>query len=322
MSLRWRIALGLVTVYLLWGSTFLAIRVAVGTIPPFLMASARWTIAGIVLYSLSLLGGGPRPTLVHWRNAIVLAFLLIVASNGVVTWAETRVSSGVAALLIASVSLFMVLLDWLRPRGVRPAGLVIAGLVLGVLGVTLLVGPTKLSGAPVDRLGALGLLVASFSFASGSLLSPRLPLPALKIKGAGMEMIAGGVMLFLTALLRGEVASFSLARVTRASVFGLSFLIVFGSLVGFTVYLWLMRTAPPAIVSTYACVNPVVAVLLGAAFGGEPLTPRTLVATAVIVLAVGLIVSSRASSKVESTTKAEARPPEIAAAPAAARCET
>jgi drug/metabolite transporter (DMT)-like permease len=285
-----RVAVGLLAIYLLWGSTFLAIRVAVETIPPFLMASGRWLLAGGVLYAWARSRSPERPTLRHWRTALLMGALMVFFSNGFVTWAETRVSSGIAALFIASVSFWMVLLDWARPGGRRPAPRVALGVVLGFLGVALLAGRHG-EGLHVDPLGTAALLVSALAWSVGSILSPRVARPASPLLGASMQMLVGGTYLLIAGLASGE--RIHAARVSALSAISLVYLAVFGSLVGFTVYLWLMRVASPALVSTYACVNPVVAVFLGAVFLGEPVTPRMLVATAAIVGAVALVVSAR-----------------------------
>jgi drug/metabolite transporter (DMT)-like permease len=292
-SLGFRIGLGLATIYVVWGSTFLAIRLAVETIPPLFMCSLRWLLAGAVLYAFARWRGAARPTLPQWGTALFLGALLILFSNGVVTWAETRVASGVAALFIASVSFWVVLLDWLRPGGKRPPLRVALGVVAGFSGVALLVGRHDES-FHVDPVGAAALVAAALSFSIGSLASTRVPRPPSPLLGVAMQMLAGGGCLLLASFVLGERVSPS--KVTLLSAGSLVYLAVAGSLVGFTIYLWLMRVAPPALVSTYACVNPVVAVLLGGLFLHEPITARILVATAAIVGAVALVVSARMKS--------------------------
>jgi drug/metabolite transporter (DMT)-like permease len=287
-----RLAAGLGAVYLVWGSTYLAIRFAIESLPPFLMAGARFVVAGAILYAWSRATGAPRPSLRHWRSTALVGACLLLGGNGGVVWAEQRVESGLAALLITVVPLWMVLIDWLRPGGRRPGWRVAAGLLLGFAGVALLVRPGA-TGGRIDPLGAAVLLGAAFSWAWGSLASKRLPLPASPLLTTGMEMLAGGGMLLLAALLAGEPAAFDPAAVTGRSLLALGYLVVFGSFVGFTAYVWLLRVAPPALVGTYAYVNPVVAVLLGWAFAGEPLTGRTLLAAAVIVTGVAVITTAR-----------------------------
>jgi drug/metabolite transporter (DMT)-like permease len=278
----------------LWGSTFLAIRLGVETIPPLLMAASRWLLAGTVLYTVCRLARMPRPRLSGWPKAFALASLLIVCSNGGVTWAETRVSSGIAALLVASVSFWMVLLDWLLPGGKRPSARVAGGVVLGFAGVGLLSGPHG-EGLRVDPYGLAVLLLSSIAWSAGSHLSKRFVASEAPLVSAAMQMLAGGTLLTLLSLLTGELRGFVPAHVALRSAVSVVYLAAFGSLAGFTLFLWLMRTAPPPVVATYACVNPVVAVLLGWAFLHEPVTPRMLAATVVIVASVALIISKKLS---------------------------
>ncbi len=303
-------------VYLLWGSTFLAIRFAVATLPPFLMAGTRHLVAGAVLYPLARLRSGEQPTRANWSAAALMGALLLFGGNGGVSWAEQIVPSGVAALLVATVSLWMVILDWLRPGGVRPGGRVIFGLILGFGGLMFLVGPSKLAGSGrVDPLGATVLLLASLSWATGSVFSRRLALPRSPLLGTALQSLAGGGLLIFVGLLTGQGAALHWGAVSLRSVLALGYLIVFGSLLGFSAYTWLLAHAPPARVATYAYVNPVVAVFLGWALAGERLTLRTLLAAAVIIAAVVLVITARRRGRVaragaERTEQALATPPE------------
>ncbi len=294
-------------VYVLWGSTFLAIRFAVATLPPFLMAGTRHLVAGAVLYPLARLRSGERPTKANWSAAAVMGALLLFGGNGGVCWAEQIVPSGVAALLVASVSLWMVMIDWLRPGGVRPTGRVIAGLILGFSGLAFLVGPSRLAGSGrVDPIGATVLLLASLSWATGSVFSRRLHLPRAPLLGTAMQSLAGGALLIFVGLLSGQGARLDWSGVSLRSVLALGYLIVFGSMLGFSAYTWLLGAAPPSRVSTYAYINPVVAVILGWAFAGERITPRMLAATAVIIAGVVLVITARprAPAAVESPVAA------------------
>ena len=277
--------------YVVWGSTYLAILFAIETLPPFLMASLRFFIAGTLLYSWSrAVLGAAAPRLAQWRAAAIVGVLLLVGGNGLVVWSEQRIASGVAALLVGTVPCFMVLLDWLRPGGVRPTGRVVAGLVLGLLGLLWLVGPDSvMGGGRADLVGAAALVLASFSWAFGSIYSRHASMPSSPFLSTAMQMLAGGVGLLLLAVARGEPWQFTAAAVSLRSVLSFAYLVVFGSIVAFSAYVWLLRVSTPARVSTYAYVNPVVAVLLGAAFAGEALTARMLVAAAVIVSGVALI---------------------------------
>lgn len=283
-------------VYLIWGSTYLGIRYAIETIPPFLMAGVRVLIAGGILYVWARRRGAPRPTRVEWRAAAVIGVLLLTIGNGAVTWAEQYVASGVAALLVAIVPFWMVLFEWLRPGGVRPTLAVIVGLVMGFGGLGLLIGPGEAGGTAVHLVGAAVLVSGSIAWAAGSIYSRTAPLPSSPILSTAMEMLAGGVALVVLGLAAGEGVQLELARVSPQSLLALFYLIVFGSLIGYTAYVWLLQVSTPARVSTYAYVNPVVAVFLGWALAGEPLTPRVLIATAVIVGSVVVITLSRGNS--------------------------
>lgn len=293
-SSRARVIAGFAAVYVLWGSTYLAMSWAIETIPPFYMAALRFLIAGAVLYAWARARGDAPPTRTHWRSAAVVGALLLVTGNGLVVWAEQRVPSGLASLLVATMPLWMVLLDWMRPAGRRPTPATIAGIALGLAGLGVLVGPgTMLGHGGIDPLGAGVLVAASLSWAAGSLYSRRAPLPRSPFLGTAMEMLAGGAMLVVVAIAVGERAPVDPRAISLRSAASLGYLVVFGSLVGFTTYLWLLRVASPARVSTYAFVNPVVAVFLGWALASEPITPRTMVAAAVIVGAVALITTGQ-----------------------------
>lgn len=288
------VALALVTVYVLWGSTYLAMRLAIATIPPFTMAAMRHFAAGVLLYAFARLRGAPRPQAVHWRSTAIIGALLLLLGNGGVVWAEQRVSSGMASLLICSEPMWIVLFAWLRRDGRRPSPLVVAGLLVGLAGLALLVRPGIGGGTAVDRLGVAALLIASISWAAGSLYVQRATLPSSPLLATSMQMLCGGVLLFATGALTGEPARFALSRVSTGSALAVLYLIVFGSLIGFTAYTWLLRSASPVLVSTYAYVNPVVAVFLGWALASEPVTPGMLLGAAVILGGVALI--STASS--------------------------
>lgn len=279
-------------VYLIWGSTYLAIRYAIETLPPFLMAAARFLAAGGVLYAWVRLRGTPAPTRVHWRSALIVGALLLLVGNGAVVWAEHRVSSGVAALLVAVEPIWIVLLAWLRPGGTRPAARTWAGVALGLAGLVLLVGPADLAGGRVDALGAGLVLVGTLGWAAGSLYGQRAPFPASPFLATAMQMLAGGALMLLAGLVTGEAGRLDPSAWSARSLGALLYLAVFGSLVAFTAYVWLLRVESPSRVATYAYVNPLVAVLLGWAVAGEPLTPRVLAAAAVIVGAVVLITTA------------------------------
>lgn len=293
----WTILLAFAAVYVIWGSTYLAIRFAIETLPPFLMAGSRFVVAGAVLYGWARLRGQPAPPRVHWRSAALLGALLLVGGNGGVVWAEQRVASGLAALLVSTVPLWVVVLEGLGPRvvrGARPGRPVLLGVAAGLAGVAWLVGPQDLAGAGgVDLLGALVLVGASLSWAFGSLWSRRLPLPASPLLGTAMEMLAGGALLLLAGAVSGEIPRLADIDPSARSLLALLYLVLFGSLVAFTAYVFLLRHVATSKVATYAYVNPVVALLLGWTLAEEPLTGRTLAAAAVILGAVVLITRYR-----------------------------
>lgn len=284
----------LVTVWIVWGSTYLAIRVAVRTIPPLMMGSVRFLLAGGILYVLAVRRGdrvGDRPTAEHWRSAFIIGAALLLGGNGLVSWAEQRVPSGVAALLIATVPLWLAIGDRLR-YGSRLSRQTILGLAVGFSGVVLLVGQS--GDGKIDSLGAAALVGASIFWAGGSLYSRGAALPRRPLVGTGMQMLAGGLVMAVASVATGELGRLDVGNVSGESLLGLAYLIVFGSWVGFTAYVWLLRNTRTSLVGTYAYVNPVVAVLLGWALLSEMITVRTLLSGGVIVVGVALIVTARA----------------------------
>lgn len=296
-QLKVRLACAFAIICVVWGSTFLAIRYAIESIPPFLMAGLRFLFAGGALY-LWARRTAARPTAAHWKSAAIVGIALFLFGNGAVTWAEQRIASGVAALVVATVPLWMVLFEWLLHRGARPGLGRIAGLILGFAGVVLLVGPNPFSSSQhIDPFGVAALLVSTFSWANGSLYSRKAALPSSQLLAASMEMLAGGVALVLAGTLLNEWSHFNLAAVTIRSWISLAYLSVFGSILAFTAYIWLLRTTSPSRVATYAFVNPIIALLLGWGFAGEKLSPQIFVAAGIIVFAVTLIITSRAKPK-------------------------
>ena len=300
--------LAFASVYLLGGSTYLAIRFAIETLPPMLMASTRFLVAGGVLYGWLRMRGAPAPLRVHWKAAAIVGGLLLLGGNGSVVLAQRTVPSGLAALMVAMVPLWIVVLDWIRPGGTRPPRITAIGVIVGLVGMALLVDLGALvtdgrsTGGTLSIGGALLLLVAALAWSIGSLYSRNAPLPESTFLATAMEMIAGGALLAVVGLAAGEAATLDRLEVSWRSAAALGYLVVFGSLIGFTAYIWLLRVAPAAKVSTYAYVNPVIAVFLGWALADEPLTLRTLVAAAVIVLSVVLITSHPSAPR---TTDAE-----------------
>ncbi len=295
----------LAAVYVVWGSTYLGIDLAVRTIPPFLMAAVRFLIAGGLLYAWAIRRGDrtDRPTLRHWVSAALIAAPMLAIGNAAVGWAEQTLDSGTASLIIASVPLWMALLDRVF-YAQRLARVAVVGLVVGFAGVGLLAAP----GGASTNWRALVLVFSSLAWAIGSLYSRRARLPQRPLVGAGMQMLMGGAMLTVIGLAKGE--RLHPAQISLESWLGLAYLVVAGSFVGFTAYMWLMRNAPTPLVGTYAYVNPVVAVGLGALFLGEPLGWRTVVGGGIIVASVALIVRA---PRPAARPALEARPAAVAA---------
>ena len=302
----------MLTVYVMWGSTYLAIRYGIQTIPPFLMAGLRFIIAGVALFAWRRLSGDAMPTARQWRSSAIVGLLLLLGGNGGVVWAEQRVVSGVAALLVGSAPLWMVLIDALLNRGktghARPSKISIFGVVLGFVGIALLVSPGDLTGlhGQVDPVGAGVLTLAAFLWAAGSLYSRGADLPGSPLLGTAMEMLCGGAGLTLAGTLTGEWAQFHPAQFSNASLLGVGYLIIFGSLVGYSAYTWLLRVAPTTLVSTYAYVNPIVAIFIGNLIAAEPLSLRVMLAAAVILGAVAVITLTQPARRPGRQTEAQA----------------
>ena len=279
-------------VYLVWGSTYLAIRVAIESIPPFLMAGTRFLVAGALMYGWSRLRGAPRPGRPAWGAALLLGALFLLFGNGGVVWAEQFVASGLAAVLVALMPIWTALVEWARPGGRRPGLMTTAGLLTGFAGVALLLAPGG-GAAEIHRVGALVLILASLSWAIASVISRNMPLPESGAQSSGMQMLAGGALLTVAGLATGEAAAFDPGAMSPRSLGALLYLITFGSLLGFGAFTWLLRVTSPARVATYAYVSAVVAVILGWALLGEPFGPRELAAAAVIVGGVALITTAK-----------------------------
>ena len=302
----WGVIAAFAAVYVIWGSTYLGIRYAVESIPPFLMAGTRNLAAGLLLYAFVRARGDTAPSRIEWRNAVIAGGLLLTIGNGGVTWAEQVIPSGVTALVVALTPLWMVLFDWLRPGGARPRPFVVAGLAAGFVGVTLLAGNQGSHPIPAYGWGIAALLAASMSWAWGSIFNKQARKPASPLLGVAMQMIAGGALLLGLATVRGEVSRFSFDRVTPSSAGAWLYLTAFGSLVGFTCYVWLLHASTPARVATYAYVNPFIAILLGCTIGHEAFSHELFVAGALIITAVVLIVGGGAT-KTEPTIRYEER---------------
>ncbi len=289
----WRLVLAFALVYLIWGSTYLAIRFAIETVPPLLMAGLRYVIAGGVLYVWARLRGEPNPRARELLPVAVIGAALFLGGNGGVVTAEQWVPSGVTALMVAIEPFWVIVLNWLRPRGERPTGRIVLGLALGFAGVFFLVSPFR-AGVGVELRGALVLLGATLCWGAGSLYSRTARLPATAAMSTACQMLAGGALLVVAGSAAGQWSRLDLAAVSTKSMLAIAYLIVFGALVAFSAYAWLLRVAHPAAVSTYAFVNPLVAVFLGWLFAGEEVTPTTFWAGGLILLGVVLITAARA----------------------------
>ena len=290
--------LGMLSIYIVWGSTYLAIRFAVDSIPPFLMAGVRFLLAGGALLVWRLPAGDRKPTLRHWRSAGIIGLMMLLGGNGGVVWAEQRVPSGIAALLVGSTPLWIVLIEAVVYRK-RPSWPVLAGVIVGLGGMAVLIGPSQLTGlhGDIDLVGGIVVALAALSWAGGSLYSRGADLPDSPFLYNGMEMVCGGAALMILSTLSGEWGRLNVAAISLNSWLGFGYLVLFGSLVGFSAYTWLLRSAPTMLVSTYAYVNPVVAVLIGNLLAQEPLTPRVLLAATVIIGAVVLITYTKRDKK-------------------------
>lgn len=284
-------------VYIFWGSTYLAIKYAIETLPPFLMAGTRFVIAGGILLVIARFSKDyETPKAAHWKTSFIVGTLLLLFGNGGVVFAEKYISSSLAALLVATEPFWVVLLSWLWLGKARPNLKVVSGLILGFIGVYLLIGGQPAhetdAGSSMQFLSAIAIILAAMCWATGSIYGLRAPVPKSAIQTSGMQMFAGGIVLFAVSLLSGEMFKFDIAQVSSNSVFGLIYLIIFGSLIGFTAYSWLLKNAHPSIVATYAYINPVVAVFLGWMIANETFTTQMLIGAGIIVGSVALITSN------------------------------
>ena len=310
--------------YVVWGSTYLGIAIMIETLPPLLAAGVRFLVAGLLVLGAIVARARlrrnaepvERPTRAHVRSAFIIGTLLLLGGNGGVVLAELYIPSGLAAVLVATTPIWIAVFDALLRRR-RPSGLVIGGLVAGIVGVAILLAPLDDVGR-IDPIGIGLVTLAEISWAAGSLYAQRAPLPRSALLGTGLEMLAGGTALFLAGVLLGEIGRTNVEAFSIRSVLALAYLVVFGSFVAFSAYTWLLANAPVTTVSTYAYVNPIVAVALGAIILSEPITPRTLVASAIIIGAVVAMVSGRPREDEENGPSPAAAPPERGAEPAAA----
>jgi drug/metabolite transporter (DMT)-like permease len=300
----WKTLLAFAIIYFVWGSTFLAIRVGVREVPPLILASIRFFVAGIVLFAWMRLSGTPSPSRREWLAASLLAICIFVVDYGLLFWAEQRVPSGIAAVMLATIPVFMALSEIIFLRTQRLTLRLALALLVGIGGVSVLVSRSVgLGEAPIDRAGALALVIAAMSWSVASALTRKLPLPESKVMSSGVQMLAGGVMLALAAAAFGEFRGFHISSVTRGAWFALAYLIVAGSIIGFTAYVWLIHHESPTKVGTYAYVNPVVAVIVGYFLGGEVVGPRTLLGTVLVLVSVIVITTTPARKTVPAPLK-------------------
>jgi len=295
----WKTFLAFAIIYFVWGSTFLAIRVGVREVPPFLLAAMRFLVAGLVLYGWMIARGERSPSGREWMSASLLAVLIFVVDYGLLFWSEQRVASGIAAVMMATIPAFMALSEIIFLRTQRLTVRLTLALLIGIGGVAVLISRSlNLGGAPIDRVGAIALIVASMSWSVASALTRKLPLPHSKVMSSGAQMLAGGVFLALTAAALGEFRNFHPSAISRGAWLSLLYLIVAGSIIGFTAYVWLIHHESPTKVGTYAYVNPVVAVLVGYFLGGETLGLRTILGTLFVLISVVVITTTRAKKPI------------------------
>ena len=290
-----KIWIALIALYIVWGSTYLGIKVAIETIPPFFHAGIRFLISGLILVIWQRSAGQSMPTRKQWISVGIIGTLLLLGGNGLVAWAEQFIPSGIAALIIATVPMFLVLGEAIRPNGVKPTWQGIVGLLIGFVGIFILVGPSELSGSTtkLNPFGVIALLAACLFWATGSMYSKSADLPKSSLMSTGGQMLMGSMSLFIVSILSGELHGWDITAVSTRSLIGLLYLILVGSLVGFVSYGWLLQNAPISLVSTYAYVNPIVAVFLGVWILNEAMEPRIWLATGIIIGSVIFINSTR-----------------------------
>jgi drug/metabolite transporter (DMT)-like permease len=283
----WKLLLAFAIIYLVWGSTYLAIRIGVREIPPFLMAGLRFTVAGLAMWAWMRGAGTPSPTLREWRDATVLGTLMFLIDYACLFWAEQRVPSGVAAVILAMIPVCITLLEILFLRTQRLSVRLALGLAVGIIGVVVLTNPWASSGeASINRGGVIALLVSCCGWSIGTIVTQRLTLPASKPMSAAAQMLSGGIQLLVLAAVTGEFTHFRAQNISASAWLSLVYLIIAGSIIGYTAYVWLLHYESPTRVGTYAYVNPIVAVILGATLGGEVMGRRTIAGAALIVISV------------------------------------
>jgi len=297
-----KIWIALIALYIVWGSTYLGIRIAIETIPPFFHAGVRFLISGLILVIWQRSAGHALPTRKQWISTAIIGSLLLLGGNGLVAWAEQFIPSGIAALIISSSPMFLVIGEAIRPNGVKPNWQGIVGILIGFAGIFILIGPSEISGSAtkLNPLGIAALLAAELFWSTGSIYSKSVDLPKSSLMNTGAQMLMGSISLFIVSLVSGELHGWDVTAVSARSLYGLLYLILVGSLVGFVSYGWLLQNAPISLVSTYAYVNPIVAVFLGTWLASEPLEPRIWLAAGIIVGSVIFINSTRPKVKYEA----------------------
>ena len=295
-----KIWFALITLYIVWGSTYLGIKVAIETIPPFFQGALRFLISGLIILIWQKSSGQAMPTRKQWFSTFIIGTLLLLGGNGLVSWAEQFIPSGIAALIIATVPLWLVIMEAVRPGGIKPTWQAIVGLVIGFVGIFILAGPAEISGSKtnLDTFGVIALLFATLLWALGSIYSKSADLPKASMVTTGAEMLMGSIGLMVVSLLTGELHGWDPTGISARSIGGVIYLILIGSIAGFGSYIWLLQNAPISLVATYAYVNPIVAVILGYLFANEPLEPRTWIAAAIIIGAV-IFINSKGKPKVQ-----------------------
>ena len=288
-SRKTKILIAFFCTYVIWGSTYLAIKFGLETMPPFFMAGIRNLLAGGVLYAFERTRGQKSPTKKQLFNGCIIGFLMLLIGNGFLTYAELRVPSGLTALLVSSSPLWFLIFEWIRPNGKKPKPTLIIGIILGFLGIALLITPDQSSSSNVDILGAGILFLSSIAWVIGSLISRQMDIPDSPFITTSIQMMTGGIMMLFTALLMGEFSGLNIFAFSLKSILSMFYLAVFGSLISFSAYIWLMRVLSPALVSTNSFVNPAIAVFIGWALGGEEITLKIIIATIIIVFAVIII---------------------------------
>ncbi len=297
----WKTLLAFSIIYFVWGSTFLGIRVGVREVPPLILAAMRFSVAGLVLFGWVLARGERAPSLREWRSASILGMVIFLFDYGLLFWAEQRVPSGIAAVMLATIPVFMALSEIIFLRTQRLTARLALALLIGIGGVGVLMSRSlNVGGAPIDKVGAMALIFASISWSIASVLARKLPLPDSKVMSSGAQMLAGGILLAIVAGALGEFRNFHPSAVSRGAWLALLYLIVAGSIIGFTAYVWLIHHESPTKVGTYAYVNPIVAVLVGYFLGGEALSTRTILGTLLVLISVVVITTTPAKKPAET----------------------